>query len=73
MDKLRAWLDKPTLMVWGYCNECETYLPTDSMLPEGGYEVAGCAPNTRTGPGIFAPGIDEAFRKRVQQLARELA
>ncbi len=71
VELLKNYLDKPSLVVWGYCNDCETYLPTDALLEEGGYEVAGCAPNTRTGPGVFKPGIDEALRERVQSLALE--
>jgi hypothetical protein len=49
------------LMTVGYTNRVFGYLPVDSMLPQGGYEVAGFRTPFRFS-GTFRPGIDETVR-----------
>jgi neutral ceramidase len=70
---LRRWLDDENLIVWGYCQDLPGYLPTDELLPEGGYEVAQSNLNCQTGPAPLATGVNEAVRKRVLGLAEQIA
>jgi hypothetical protein len=69
---LRRWLGDEQLIVWGYCQEMATYLPTDELLPEGGYEVVQAARYGTTGPGPFAQGLNEAVRERFLALRRQI-
>ncbi len=70
---LRRWLDDERLIVWGYCQQVPAYLPTDELLPEGGYEVVQSNLYSNTGPGPFAPGLNEAVRARMAALRRQIA
>jgi hypothetical protein len=67
---LRRWLDDERLIVWGYCQETPAYLPTDELLPEGGYEVVDSNRYTTTGPGPFVAGLNDAVRARFLALQR---
>ncbi|MDE3259875.1 MAG: hypothetical protein OYM47_18745 [Gemmatimonadota bacterium] len=69
---VRAWLNDPDLIAWGYCQEGRGYLPTDELLPEGGYEVDRANTYTTTGPGPFAEGLNASARKTFLSLARQL-
>jgi hypothetical protein len=69
---LRRWLGNEQLIVWGYCQEMATYLPTDELLPEGGYEVVQAARYGTTGPGPFVQGLNEAVRERFLALQRQI-
>jgi neutral ceramidase len=69
---LRRWLDDEDLIVWGYCQDLPGYLPTDELLPEGGYEVAQSNLNCQTGPAPLAAGVNEAVRARVLGLAKQV-
>ena len=69
---VRDWLDDPDLIAWGYCQEGRGYLPTDELLPEGGYEVDRANTYTTTGPGPFAEGLNASARKTFLSLARQL-
>jgi hypothetical protein len=69
---LRRWLGDKRLMVWGYCQEMPTYLPTNELLPEGGYEVVQAAHYGTTGPGPFVQGLNEAVRERTLALQRQI-
>jgi neutral ceramidase len=60
--KISSWLAPRKVVVWGYCQESISYLPTEELLPEGGYEVAPSNYNRATTPAAFAPGIHEAVR-----------
>ncbi len=71
-DHLRHWLGDDQLTVWGYCQEVPTYLPTDELLPEGGYEVDRSNLYSVDGPGPFAAGLNEAVRRRFLAMARQL-
>ncbi|MDE2999021.1 MAG: hypothetical protein OXU79_08085 [Gemmatimonadota bacterium] len=69
---VRDWLDDPDLIAWGYCQEGRGYLPTDELLPEGGYEVDRANTYTTTGPGPFAEGLNASARQTFLSLARQL-
>lgn len=60
------------LMPWGYTNEVAGYLPTDALLPEGGYEALDSPRNVKTGPGPFAPGLDKAVADTLQRLRQHI-
>ena len=72
LDLVRAWINDPNLIAWGYCQEGRGYLPTDELLPEGGYEVDRANAYTTTGPGPFAEGLNASARQTFQSLARQL-
>jgi hypothetical protein len=60
MPLLQHALDGHRMAAWGYTNEVTGYLPTDSLLPEGGDEVDRGNHYTSHGPARFRPGIDKA-------------
>lgn len=62
----------PEVIPWGYTQSVATYLPTDELLPQGGYEAARANRHGRFGPGPFAPGLDEAARRCFQSLRERL-
>lgn len=70
---LRTWLDDPRLAVWGYCQEMPGYLPTDELLPEGGYEVVQANTYSVTGPAPLVAGLNEGMRARYRDLAAQLS
>jgi hypothetical protein len=72
LGRLRNWLQDDQLIAWSYCQHCTGYLPTDELLPEGGYEVNSSNWYGKWGPGPFAPGLNEATRQTFQALARQL-
>lgn len=68
--KVKQWLGLRDVFVWGYAQQALTYLPTEALLPEGGYEVDACNYARAQSPARFAPGIEEAVRRSLlQQLA----
>lgn len=69
-NKISQWLPGKQVVPFGYCPEANTYLPTESLLPEGGYEVIDCNRGRSHSPAPFAKGIEEAVR---QSLLRQLA
>ncbi len=69
-DKVKGWLAGRNVVVWGYSQEALAYLPTEAMLPEGGYEVDESNRNRAHSPARFAPGIEAAIR---ESLKRQLA
>jgi hypothetical protein len=72
LDHLRAWMDAPDLTVWGYCQEVSTYLPTDALLTEGGYEVVNANWYSVQGPGPFAKGVDGEVERGFRSLLKRL-
>ncbi len=70
---LRTWLDDPQLAVWGYCQEMPGYLPTDELLPQGGYEVVQANTYSVTGPAPLAPGLNDGMRTRFRDLAARIS
>lgn len=72
LGHLQQWLGSSTILGWGYCQDVCGYIPTDELLPEGGYEVVESNRFTIGGPGVFAPGLNEAARQEFLALARQL-
>lgn len=68
--KMAQWLAPLNVVTWGYSQEARSYLPTESMLPEGGYEVLDSNQGRESTPAPFAPGIERAVR---ESLLRQLA
>jgi hypothetical protein len=73
LGHLRHWLHDEQLIAWSYCQYCSGYLPTDELLPEGGYEVNSSNWYGKWGPAPFAPGVNGAVEQAFQSLARQLA
>lgn len=65
--KVKQWLDGRNVFVWGYAQQGLTYLPTEALLPEGGYEVDECNYARAQSPARFAPGIEDAVRRSLKQ------
>ncbi len=70
LGHLRSWLGNDRLIAWGYCQHVTDYLPTDELIPEGGYEVIDSNQYGKTGPGPFSEGLNEAARQAFLSLAR---
>lgn len=70
---LRAWLDDPNLIAWGYCQDGRNYMPTDELIHEGGYEVERANTFSKNGPGPVAVGINAAVRETVVNLSKRLS
>ncbi|MDP6037896.1 MAG: hypothetical protein QGG64_05050, partial [Candidatus Latescibacteria bacterium] len=68
LPHLRTWLNDPNLIAWGYCQDGRNYMPTDELIPEGGYEVDRANTYTRSGPGPFRAGINEAVKETFRRL-----
>ena len=68
--KMSRWLSPLNIVPWGYSQEANTYLPTELMLAEGGYEVLESNQGRESTPAPFAPGIEQAVR---DSLLRQLA
>lgn len=69
---LQQWLGNDRLIAWGYCQDVCGYIPTDELLPEGGYEVVEANRFTTAGPGIFAHGLNAAAQEEFLGLARQI-
>lgn len=67
--KMAEWLAPLKIVTWGYSQEAKSYLPTEAMLPEGGYEVLESNRWRAATPAPFAPGIEAAVR---ESLLRQL-
>jgi neutral ceramidase len=68
--KMSQWLAPCKIVTWGYSQEGRAYLPTEAMLPEGGYEVLESNQARANTPAPFAPGIEAAVR---ESLLKQLA
>jgi hypothetical protein len=68
--KMAHWLEPLNIVTWGYSQESKSYLPTESLLPEGGYEVLESNRARLSTPAPYAPGIEAAIR---DSLLRQLA
>lgn len=69
-EKISGWLKPLKIVTWGYSQEAKSYLPTESMLPEGGYEVSVSNEARASTPAPYAPGIEASVR---ESLLRQLA
>jgi neutral ceramidase len=72
LGHLQEWLGGRQILALGYCQDVCGYLPTDELLPEGGYEVVESNRFMVSGPGIFAPGLNEAARQAFLGLAWQM-
>jgi len=61
--KMSEWLAPLKIVTWGYSQEAKSYLPTESLLPEGGYEVLASNQARASTPAPYAPGIEAAIRE----------
>lgn len=62
-EKISKWLAPRKIVTFGYTQEALTYLPTEELLPEGGYEVLESNRARMSSPAPFAPGINETMRE----------
>lgn len=69
---LRQSLADERLAVWGYCQDVPCYLPCDSLLLEGGYEVEKSRWYNKDGPSPFKKGIDETVVSELKRLAERM-
>jgi hypothetical protein len=60
--KISEWLRPRNIVTFGY-TEAKSYLPTEVLLPEGGYEVLDSNEARAATPAPFAPGIEKAIRE----------
>ena len=72
-EVLRRSLRDEDLTVWGYCQDVPCYLPTDALLPEGGYEAVKSRFYNRDGPAPFRPGLDAEVSRQFQRLKKRLS
>jgi len=70
---LRCSLQDAALTVWGYCQDVPCYLPTDSLLPEGGYEAVTSRSYNKDGPAPFKEGLDAEVSRQFQRLRKRLS
>ena len=68
-DAVAALMGDDNLLVWGYCQDGRNYMPTDELIPQGGYEVVRANTYTKAGPGPFKVGINAAAEKTFRELA----
>ncbi|MDA0747635.1 MAG: hypothetical protein O2954_14025 [bacterium] len=73
LGHLRTWLNDENLIAWGYCQDGRGYLPTDELIPQGGYEVDRSSNYSTIGPGPFEPRLNEAVRDVFLSLAKQIA
>ena len=69
---LRTYLNDANLIAWGYCQDGRNYMPTDALIPEGGYEVDRANHYTKAGPGPFRIGINAVAKQTFLELAQRL-
>ena len=69
-NKMAKWLAPLNIVTFGYTQEAKSYLPTEALLPEGGYEVLDSNIARANTPAPFAPGIEAAVK---ESLLRQLA
>jgi len=65
--KISQWLAPLRIVTFGYTQEAKSYLPTEAMLPEGGYEVLESNYARASTPAPYAPGIENAVRESFQR------
>ena len=68
--KISEWLAPLRIVSFGYSQEGRAYLPTEALLPEGGYEVLESNQARANTPAPFAPGIEAAVK---ESLLKQLA
>lgn len=68
--KINQWLAPLNIVTWGYSQEAKSYLPTEALLSEGGYEVLESNQARASTPAPYAPGIEKAIRDTLQSQLR---
>ncbi len=68
--KMERWLAPLHIVTFGYSQEAKSYLPTEALLPEGGYEVLDSNIARASTPAPYATGIEAAIK---ESLLRQLA
>ena len=68
--KISQWLTPLKIVCFGYSQEARSYLPVESMLPEGGYEVLESNETRASTPAPYTSGIEQAIH---DSLLRQLA
>jgi len=69
-EKISKWLQPLNIVTFGYSQEAKSYLPTESLLTEGGYEVLDSNVARANTPAPYAAGIENAVRESIlRQLA----
>ena len=74
--RLKREISQPKLWIAGYSNDVFTYVPSERILAEGGYEGARCMRYTETmgfHPGPWAPGLENKLVAAVHRLVGETA
>jgi hypothetical protein len=61
--KIERWLKPLKIVTFGYSQEAKSYLPTEALLPEGGYEVLDSNAARVSTPAPYAPGIEAAVHE----------
>ena len=72
LGHLREWLGDDKLVAWGYCQDGRCYMPTDEVIPAGGYEVGPSNISNKSGPAPFAVGINAVAKRALLELASRL-
>ncbi len=67
--KISEWLAPRNIVTFDYA-EAKSYLPTETLLPEGGYEVLDSNEARAATPAPFAPGIEKAIRESLLRQVR---
>ncbi len=63
--KFTQWLKGKKFTPFGYCQESITYLPTEEMLPAGGYEVDESNYARASSPARFGTGLNDAMKASI--------
>ena len=63
--------DRARVLTAAYCNGAVGYVPSEIMIPLGGYEVSGSCPYYGL-PAPYAPEVDRRLRVITQNLMREV-
>jgi hypothetical protein len=61
--KISQWLAPLNIVPFGYSQEAKSYLPTETQLPEGGYEVLDSNRARASTPAPYTNGIETAMRE----------
>lgn len=67
-EVLQRAMPDQKLVACGYTHGCFGYLPTDALLPEGGYEVDRSPRFLASGPGQPLPGLDAAVTQALRKM-----
>jgi len=70
--KMDKWLAPMKIVTWGYSQEAKSYLPTEELLPEGGYEVLESNQARASTPAPYAQGIEKAIRESLRSQLRTI-